>query len=91
MEILGPITGAGAGTARQPAFSVGRDMSGVITQVVTVEAARALPLGSVVGDAHGGLTFTDPVASALESRSLAGWREIETSPGTYWTVIVLNR
>jgi hypothetical protein len=91
MEILGPITGGGAGTARQAAFSIGRDMSCVITECITVEAARALPSGSVVGDAHGGLTFTDAVASALEARSLGGWQEIEAAPGTYWTVIFLNR
>jgi hypothetical protein len=66
-------------------------MSNVITSVVSVEAARSLPQGSVVGDPHGGLTFNDAVASALEARSFGGWQEIETSPGTYWTVIVLNR
>jgi hypothetical protein len=66
-------------------------MSMVVTRVVSVEQARALPPGSVVGDAHGGLTFTDAVASALESRSAGGWQEIETSPGSYWTIIVLSR
>jgi hypothetical protein len=91
MEILGPITGGGAGAARQPAFTLGNDMSSVITEVVSVEAARALPQGAVVGDPHGGLTFNDAVAAALEARSLRGWQEIEVSPGTYWTIIVLNR
>ena len=91
MATLGPLTSGGAGAARQPAFILGRDMSGVITEVVSVEAARALPLGSVIGDPHGGLTFSDIVASALESRSHTGWQEIEAAPGCYWTVIVLNR
>ena len=91
MEILGPIGAAGAAAARKPAFILGQDMSGVVTQVISVEAARSLPLGSVVGDAHGGLTFSDAVASALEARSAGGWREVEASPGCYWTVIVLNR
>ena len=91
MEILGPITGGGAAAARKPAFILGLDMSGIVTQVVTVEAARALPSGSVVGDPHGGLTFNDAVAAALEARSLGGWQEIEAAPGSVWTIIVLNR
>jgi hypothetical protein len=91
MEILGPMTGAGAGAAMQPAFSSQQDMSCVITVLSSVEAARALPAGSVVGDPHGGLTFNDAVASALEARSLAGWQEVEAAPGQIWTVILLNR
>ena len=91
MEILGHMTGAGAGAARQPAFTLGQDMSCVITSVPSVAAARALPAGSVVGDTHGGLTLNDAVASALEARSLGGWQEVEVSPGTIWTVILLNR
>jgi len=90
MQILGPITSGGAGTAKAPAFTLGESMSNVVTEVVSVEAARALPRGSVVGDAHGGLTFSDAVAYALEARSHRGWQEIESSPGTYWTVIELN-
>lgn len=91
MEILGHMTGAGAGAARQPAFALGQDMSCVIREVITVEAARALPAGSVVGDPHGGLTFNDAVASALEARSLGGWQEVEAAPGAVWTIILLNR
>ncbi len=91
MEILGPMTGAGAGVARQPAFALGKDTSCIITVVPSVEAARALPAGSVVGDAHGGLTFTDVVAAALESRSLGGWQEVEVAPGIVWTMILLSR
>jgi hypothetical protein len=66
-------------------------MSLVVKELTSVEAARALPAGSIVGDPHGGLTFNDAIASALESRSLGGWREIEVAPGTIWTIIVLNR
>ena len=91
MEILGHMTGAGAGAARQPAFALGKDTSCVITAVPSVTAARALPAGSVVGDIHGGLTFNDAVAAALESRSLGGWQEVEVAPGNVWTIILLNR
>ena len=91
METLGPMTGSGAGAARQPAFALSHDMSLVVKELTSVEAARALPAGSIVGDPHGGLTFNDAIASALESRSLGGWREIEVAPGTIWTIIVLNR
>ena len=90
MEILGHMTG-GAGAARKPAFTLGQNMSNVITAVATVQEARALPQGAVVGDAHGGLTFNDAVASVLESRSLSGWQEIEAAPGNRWTIIVLDR
>ena len=90
MEILGHMTG-GAGAARQPAFTLGLNMSNVITVVASAEDARALPPGAVVGDPHGGLTFSDVVASALETRSLGGWQEIEPSPGERWTIIVLDR
>ena len=81
----------GAGAARQPAFTLGLNMSNVVTTLSSVEEARALPQGAVVGDPHGGLTFSDAVASALEARSLGGWQEIEVAPGTRWTIIVLNR
>jgi len=90
MEILGHMTG-GAGAARQPAFTLGLNMSNVVTTLSSVEEARALPQGTVVGDPHGGLTFSDAVASALEARSFGGWQEIEVAPGTSWTIIVLNR
>ena len=81
----------GAGAARKPAFTLGLNMSNVIKTVASVEEARSLPQGTVVGDPHGGLTFSDIVASALEARSLGGWQEIEVSPGDRWTIIVLNR
>ena len=89
MEILGPMTAAGA--ARQPAFSLGQDMSVVVTRVASVAEARALPPGSVIGDLHGGLTFSDAVAAVLESRSHTGWQEVEAAPGAFWTLIVLHR
>jgi len=67
------------------------DISAIVTRVTSRREARALPAGSVVGDRHGGLTFTDAVATALETRSLGGWQEVHTSSGEIWTVIILNR
>jgi len=84
---MGPAT-----TAHGNAFCLGLDMSNVITRIESVEQARALPAGSVIGDTHGGVTFSDAVAAVLESRSLRGWYELEPGPGEdRWTVIVLNR
>jgi hypothetical protein len=67
------------------------DVSAIIAKITNVREARALPAGSVVGDRHGGLTFTDAVAAALESRSLSGWQETSGPEGEIWTIIVLNR
>jgi hypothetical protein len=61
-----------------------------ITSVPTIEAARLLPKGSVVGDLCGGVTFTDAVAAVLESRSPLGWQEVRFGEQD-WTVIVLDR
>lgn len=64
----------------------------VIRAVRTVEEARALPKGSLVGDEHGGLTFTDAVALILEQRSACGWNDLPAANSpTPWTVIYLNR
>lgn len=67
------------------------DISAIVMQISNVKEARALPAGSVVGDRHGGLTFTDAIAAALESRSTSGWQEAPDPTGDVWTVIVLNR
>lgn len=67
------------------------DVSSIITLVPSVVDAKALPCGSVVGDLHGGLTYSDAVASVLEGRSVRGWHEYEAGPTERWTVIVLNR
>jgi hypothetical protein len=72
-------------------FAIALDATGIVQQVGTVREAAALPRGAVVGDRHGGLTFTDAVAAALETRSHGGWQEIEAPSGETWTVIVLNR
>lgn len=85
MTMLGSVPGA------RHAFALGLDMSSVVREVKTAAEARGLPAGSIVGDQHGGLTFTDDVAAVLESRSLSGWQEIEPAPGENWTIIVLNR
>ena len=89
MQILGPATTDLSGS--RPAFALGLDMSNVITKLTSAKEARALPAGSVVGDLHGGLTFTDAVAAALEARSTAGWQEIATPSAETWTIIVLDR
>jgi hypothetical protein len=88
MQILGNTSG---GAVRQAATPVSLDMSTVITRVCTVAEARELPRGALVGDQHGGLTFTDSVAYALEQRSHRGWHEITAPDGCRWTVIRLNR
>src|SRR5262249_10529287 len=62
----------------------------LITTIENIEAARALPKGSVVGDLYGGLTFSDDVAAVLEARSPGGWQEVEID-GESWTVISLDR
>jgi hypothetical protein len=90
MAILGPATASATGA--HPAFRLGLDMSVVISHLSSVEEVRSLPRGSVVGDLHGGLTFNDAIAAALERRSRIGWREIEAVPGgDRWTIIVLDR
>jgi len=66
------------------------DIESVIRQVNTVSEAQALPEGSIVGDLHGGLTFSDAVATALETRSAEGWREVRSPGGDIWTIIILN-
>ncbi|HWQ54407.1 MAG TPA: hypothetical protein VN442_12030 [Bryobacteraceae bacterium] len=78
------------GTGTNSGFALQLDSSSFVTKCCTVEHARALPPGSIVGDMHGGLTFTDDVAAALESRSLGGWQDIEPVPGERWTIIVLT-
>jgi hypothetical protein len=88
MQIEGPSTDSSQG---RPAFAVGIDTSTIIQRVASAKEARALPSGCVIGDLHGGLTFTDAVAAVLESRSHGGWQEMRTPAGEVWTVIVLNR
>ena len=67
------------------------DPAAVVTRIASVREARALPFGSVIGDLQGGLSFTDAVAAALESRSLGGWHEVRTPSGDTWTIIILDR
>jgi hypothetical protein len=66
------------------------DLSQIVSELSSVKAARDLPVGSIVGDLHGGLTFTDAIAAALESRSTTGWREVRTSDCETWTIIILD-
>ena len=88
MQILGSAS-TGASENRAAVAQV-LDTSLIITKVASIKEARALPPGSVIGDLHGGLTFTDAVAAALEARSAGGWREIQAPTGQMWTVIVLE-
>ena len=67
------------------------DTSSIVTRIASVKEARALPRGSVVGDLHGGLTFSDGVAAALEARSRSGWQEIHTPSGETWTIILVDK
>jgi hypothetical protein len=77
---------SGSGTAMQI------DLSVVVTSVKTTEEARGLPCGTVVGDTHGGVTFSDAVALELEKRSRVGWCDVFSGQDqNRWTVIILNR
>jgi hypothetical protein len=75
----------------RPAVAVGLDTTCIITKIANVKEARALPCGVLVGDPHGGLTFTDAVAAALETRAPGGWQEVRTSSGEIWTIIMVSR
>jgi hypothetical protein len=74
-----------AGTARQI------DLSAVVTKVQSPAEARSLPVGTVVGDVHGGVTFSDRIAAELERRSREGWCDAVGPDGEAWTVIVLAK
>ena len=87
MQMSGPLSAS----ENRPAFAVGLDTSCIITKVASAKEARALPPGVMVGDLHGGLTFTDAVAAALESRSHGGWQEVQAPTGEIWTILTVNR
>jgi crotonobetainyl-CoA:carnitine CoA-transferase CaiB-like acyl-CoA transferase len=89
MQILGSAL-TGASESRAGAAHI-LDTSSIITKVASIKEARALPPGTVIGDVHGGLTFTDAVAAALEARSPGGWREIQAPTGQVWTIIVVGQ
>lgn len=86
-----PGSANGSVSTKRMGFAVAFDAAGIVQSVSSVREAAALPRGAVVGDRHGGLTFTDAVAAALEARSHGGWQEAQTPSGETWTVIVLNR
>jgi crotonobetainyl-CoA:carnitine CoA-transferase CaiB-like acyl-CoA transferase len=67
------------------------DTASIVTRLSSVKEVHALPPGAIVGDLHGGLTFTDAVAACLEARSSGGWQEIQAPTGEIWTIIILNR
>jgi hypothetical protein len=66
------------------------DFTKVVTNINDPSEALALPCGVVVGDTYGGRSFNDNVAAILESRSIAGWHEVQVGPKR-WTCIVLAR
>jgi hypothetical protein len=88
MQIPGQSPSVSSGGS---AFALSVEATSIIQKVCNVKEARALPRGSVIGDLHGGLTFTDAVANALEGRSAGGWQEWRSTEGETWTIIVLNR
>lgn len=88
MQNIGPATNT---SPNRPAFGIAIDTATIVTSLRTVKEARALPPGAIVGDLHGGLTFTDAVAAALEARSSGGWQEFQASTGEIWTIIIVNR
>jgi crotonobetainyl-CoA:carnitine CoA-transferase CaiB-like acyl-CoA transferase len=88
MESLGTDS-AGASESRS-GFALRVDTSAIVTKVANAREAWALPCGAIVGDPHGGLTFTDAVAAVLESRSTGGWQEMQAPAGELWTIIILN-
>jgi crotonobetainyl-CoA:carnitine CoA-transferase CaiB-like acyl-CoA transferase len=89
MQISGQsITEASSG---RQGFALAIDTQSIVSKLANCKEAGALPPGCVVGDLHGGLTFSDAVAAVLESRSVAGWQEMPTESGDVWTVIILNR
>ena len=89
MQSTGPTVSGDIGN--RPATGLVIDTSVIVTNIKSTKEARALPAGSVVGDLHGGLTFSDAIAVALESRSTGGWREIQATSGETWTVILVDR
>ncbi|HWB83629.1 MAG TPA: hypothetical protein VG675_05790 [Bryobacteraceae bacterium] len=88
MLLLGYRTGSAPGGS---AFAAEIETPRIISRVDNVKAARTLPVGSVVGDLHGGLTFSEAVAAALEFRSSGGWQQVRTPEGEIWTVVLLDR
>ena len=88
MQIQGHSTGGSDGRS---ALALGIDPTSIIQTIACAKEARSLPKGSIVGDLHGGLGFSDSVAAALEARSARGWREWRALSGETWTIIVLDR
>jgi hypothetical protein len=89
MQISGHLaTGSFQG---RPAFALAIDTNSIVKDVADPKEVHTLPCGCVVGDLQGGLTFPDAVAAALEERSTSGWKEMPTSTGDVWTIIVLDR
>jgi hypothetical protein len=66
------------------------DFSSIVTHLEDATEAQSLPRGVFVGDTCGGRSFSDNVAAVLESRSYAGWREVQDGQQS-WTIIMLAK
>lgn len=66
------------------------DFDNIVTHLEDATEAQSLPAGVFVGDKFGGRSFNDNVAAVLESRSYAGWREVQDGTQN-WTVILLAK
>jgi hypothetical protein len=66
------------------------NFNNIVTRVEDATEAKSLPSGVFVGDTCGGRSFTDNVAAVLESRSFAGWREVQDGQQS-WTIILLAK
>ena len=66
------------------------NFNNIVTHVEDATEAKSLPSGVFVGDTCGGRSFTDNVAAVLESRSFAGWREVQDGQQN-WTIILLAK
>ncbi len=61
----------------------------IVMTLTQASDVKSLPKGTVVGDVHGGRSFSDNVAVALERRSHCGWRDC-MEEGQRWTLIELD-
>ena len=56
----------------------------------TLRDVQSLPVGAVVGDTAGGMSFPSDIAAALEARSDAGWVR-RCYNMTWWTLIQITK
>ena len=66
------------------------DFNKIVTHLEDATEAKSLPTGVFVGDTCGGRSFNDNIAAVLESRSYAGWREVQDGQRS-WTIILMAK